>query len=841
MTIMRFSRHGRRITKWLGVAVVLVAVGGGVAMAGLYAYLAPGLPEVARLQDVHLQQPLRIYAANGDLMATYGAKRRLPVDIERVPRQFRNAFIAAEDDRFYEHPGVDWMGIARAAWHLVRTGDKSQGGSTITMQVARNFFLTQEKTYIRKIREIFLALQIHATLNKNEVLELYLNKIYMGEGAYGIAAAARTYYGKDIDQLRLDQMATIAGLPRAPSYYNPAEHPRRARARRDYVLYRMRDNGMIDQQALEQALARPVRASEHAPPIEVNASYAANMARRRAVERLGEQAYTRGYSVYTSVVPQEQRAATEAVRSGLRSYAQRHGYVGPIAHHNAGLIPAVSRLRADKATAAAPAGADSSARRTLDDLLAEHEPAGDLQPAVVLRVETDRALVYRRNGGLARVPWQAMQWAAPRQPDGGVGPSPDEPADVLAAGDVIHVAGRPGDSTVRLAQRPRVQGAFVALDPHDGAIRALVGGFDFAHSQFNRAVQAHRQPGSTFKPFVYSAALDHGFTAATLVNDAPVVFDAATLGGAWRPQNYSGRVFGPTRLREGLVHSRNLVSIRVLRRIGVPYAIDYVQRFGFAAERLPHDLTLALGSASVTPLQMARAYAVFANMGYRVQPYLITRIADASGAVVHRADPAFVCDAACREARRRASEQTDPGDIQPIAARGDGSAAGARKDESGPRFAPRVISKQNAYLVRSFLRDVARRGTAQGTRVLGRDDIGAKTGTTNEQRDAWFSGFAGSLVATAWIGYDQGRTLGHRETGARAAMPIWLDFMRTGLAGTPERWPALPAGMVSVRIDPETGRYAAPGNDNAVFEIFRARNAPESRQHPPEDKPARLF
>jgi penicillin-binding protein 1A len=839
------GRRYRRIIKWLGLGLVLAVAGAMVTTAGVYAYVAPSLPDVARLQDVHLQQPLRIHAANGDLMATYGAKRRLPVDIEQVPRQFRNAFIAAEDDRFYDHPGVDWMGIARAAWHLVRTGEKTQGGSTITMQVARNFFLSQEKTYIRKIREIFLALQIHAELTKDEVLELYMNKIYLGEGAYGIAAAARTYYGKDIDQLTLDQMATIAGLPRAPAYYNPADHPQRARGRRNYVLRRMFDNGMIDRRTLDHARAQPVRASEHAPPIEVDAPYAASMARRQAVARLGEEAYTRGYSVYTSVVPAEQEAAAEAVRSGLRSYARRHGYVGPIAHHDTSRLPAVRRVKTGNGAQSGPMTADEpsrdTARRSLDRLLAEHPLAGDLQPAVVLRVESDRAHVYRRDGGLAQIPWQAMQWAAPRRSDGGTGPQPEAPADVLAAGDVVYVAGRAQDSGVELAQRPRVEGALAALDPHDGAIRALVGGFDFAHGRFNRAVQARRQPGSTFKPFVYSAALDHGFTAATMVNDAPVVFDAAELGGAWRPENYSGRVFGPTRLREGLVHSRNLVSIRVLRRIGLPHAIDHVQRFGFSAERLPHDLTLALGSASVSPLQMTRAYAVFANMGYRVEPYLITRIADASGAAIYRANPAIVCDADCRRTRREAADDGANGRVQPIAARDGSAESRARKGQAGDRYAPRAITRENAYLMRSFLRDVARRGTAQCTRVLGRDDIGAKTGTTNQQRDAWFAGFNSSLVATTWVGFDQGRSLGRHETGARAAMPIWLDFMRETLAGTPERWPARPDGMVTVRIDPRTGRYASPGNDDAVFEIFRAHNAPEPHQASPDRQQEPLF
>lgn len=871
------ARHAypfHRIARWLAVGILAAAMGVLVAAGGLYLYVTPGLPHVSRLQDVQLQAPLRIHAANGDLMAVFGAKRRVPVDIEHVPPLFRKAFIAAEDNRFYRHPGVDWMGIARAAWHLLRTGEKTQGGSTITMQVARNFFLTREKSYIRKIKEIFLALKIHDELSKNEVLELYLNKIYLGAGAYGIAAAARTYHGKTLDELTLAEMATIAGLPKAPSYYNPIAHPRRARPRRDYVLRQMHENGMIDETALRQALAAPVTASSHAPPINIEAPYLAEMARLEAVHRFGKDVDSRGYRVYTTVVPREQEAARASLRETLLEYEKRHGYEGPLDRVDARRLPSVERMRMlrtlgdERGGTTSPVPAHGRIHHAaesvfpppamlepeeLDRLLAGHARIGNLEPAVVLAVRERGAVVYRADAPLARMSRQSMAWAAHRR-DGHESGVPDRASGVVAVGDIVHVTEVAGGNRVRLGQVPEVQGALVAIDPRDGAIRALTGGFDFEQSKFNRATQTRRQPGSSFKPFVYSAALNRDYTAATLVNDAPLVFDEPALEGKWRPQNYSGRIFGPTRLRAGLVHSRNLVSLRVLRDIGVPYTVDYVQRFGFSEEQLPHNLTLALGTASVSPLQLARGYAVFANLGYRVDPYLVTHITNSRGEVVYRARPKVVCrgrpasptgiTAVAVKALpvRRPVVDGSPAAEMPYRGRqrsGKFSGVGVpdRQGAAAPRCAPRVIDKRNAYLVRSFLRDVARRGTGRGTRVLGRDDIAGKTGTTDRQRDAWFAGFNSSLVATAWVGYDGRRTLGRSETGGRAALPMWVDFMRVALEGVPERWPPLPAGMVTVRIDPDTGDYATPDARDAMFEIFRAGKVPR-RDSPDRRSPA---
>jgi penicillin-binding protein 1A len=862
-----------RLFKWLSAMVFAGLTAGALLLGGLYLYLNPELPAIDRLQDVRLQEPLRVYTRDGELLAVYGSKRRQPLQIENVPPVVRNAFVAAEDDRFYDHPGVDWMGIARAGWNLVLTGDKGQGGSTITMQVARNFFLSREKTYLRKLNEILLALKIERELSKPEILELYINKIYLGMGAYGLGAAAQVYYGKTVDALTVPEMAMIAGLPKAPSRYNPASNPQLARDRRNYVLRRMAENAMIDADEREAARSAPITAVSHSAPIGVDAPFVGEMARLEAVQRFGKEVYTGGYSVYTSIDSDKQRAATASLRRTLLDYASRHGYQGPLATLDAERVRSLEavreRLAAPRDSGAAtdaPSDQDGVAAATatpgmlgprgLDIVLAQHEGLGNLQPAVVIAVSSDRAIVYR-GGGLARLPWSKLQWAAPRLREGAVGPSPEQPGDVLGVGDVIYVApveqsesdGEAAPPVVRLAQAPEVEGALVALDPADGAIRALSGGFAFERSKFNRAVQAQRQPGSNFKPFVYSAALNKEFTPATLVNDAPVVFDDPALEDTWRPENYSGRVFGPTRLREGLVHSRNLVSIRVLLSIGISYTVDYVQRFGFPEEQLPHDLTLALGSASLSPLQVARGYATFANMGFRVRPYLVTRMATNDGEVVYRANPARACPEPC-PARARAEADAEPGSGDAAASEdadqpsvdaeqhlqqqdrpGELAAVGAPDIEvtSERRFAQRAIPARNAYIVRSFLRDVARRGTGRGTRVLDRDDLGGKTGTTDDQLDAWFSGFNSSLVATAWVGFDQNNSLGQRETGARAALPMWIDFMRTGLAGTPRSWPDVPAGMVTVRIDPETGDYAGPQADKGVFEIFRAENAPERK------------
>lgn len=746
----------------------LLAIG---AFVIAYIVLAPGLPSVESVRNVELQVPMRIYTAEGELIDEFGQIRRTPVELDEIPPTMIEAFIAAEDQRFYQHPGVDYEGIARAVWYLVRTGEKGPGGSTITMQLARNLFLSSEQTYLRKLREILLALRIEQQLDKEKILELYLNRIYLGQRAYGVAAAAQVYYGRPLPELTLPEWAMIAGLPKAPSASNPLANPDESLRRRGYVLGRMRDTGVIDAARYEQAMAAPITANYHRRENSVDAPYIAEMVRAWMVERYGkEAAYTQGYVVHTTVSGERQREARAALRDGLHGYDERHGYRGPLAE----LDPTVVE----------------DSRGSLLDRLSEFPRPGDLEVGVVRATEGQTATLLTRTQGRVELPWTALQWARPQLGRNAMGPSPDQAADVLSVGDVVHL--RETDQGWRLAQLPEPQSGLVSLAPKDGRIRALVGGYDFSFSKFNRVTQASRQPGSAFKPLIYSAALANGLTPATLVNDAPVVFADVALEDVWRPENYSGRVFGPTRLREALTYSRNLVSIRVLRRVGVEATVDHIAQFGLPGERLPRNLSLALGAAGVTPLELARAYSVFANGGYRVDPHFIDRVVDNEGVTVHDADAPRVVD--------------------------DGGAAPSE----------RAISAENAWLMRSMLRNVVQEGTARAARALGREDIAGKTGTTNDQQDAWFSGFNGDLVTTVWVGFDERGTLGRYETGGRAALPIWMDFMGEALADRPpSQWPR-PDGLVTVKIDPETGKRVPSDAADAVFETFRATNLPES-------------
>ena len=767
------------------------AIAGGLALAYAFFVLAPKLPEPERLRDVHYQEPLRVLSSEGALIAKYGQKRRSPVDYEQIPPRVSLAFIAAEDDRFFEHPGVDYQGILRAVAYVIREQEFGPGGSTITMQVARNFFLSREQTLLRKANEMLLALQIEQVLSKEEILELYLNKIYLGNRAYGVAAAAQVYYGKPLDQLTVAEAAMIAGLPKAPSALNPLRNPEQARARREYVLDRMRAEGFISAERHREAVQSPLTAQRHAVDRQVEAPYVAEMVRRRLVERYGrEQAYTGGYTVYTTLQGERQRAANRALRAGLRAYARRHGYRGP-----------ERRIPAEQAD-------DPQA---LDAALREHPPYGGLEAAVVVAVGEAAAWAWLRGGEVVEIPFETMAWARERRSVNRRGPAPEEPGDVVAVGDIVRVAPRE-DGLAELAALPEAEGAVVALSPEDGRIRALSGGFDFQRSPFNRAVQARRQPGSAFKPYIYSAALARGYTPATLINDAPVVFQDSALEGYWRPDNYTGRFHGPTRMRQALIHSRNLVSIRILRDIGIRPTLGYLERFGFEPGRLPKNLSLALGSNSVTPLQMAAGYAVFANGGYRVVPDVIERIEDAEGRVVFEGRFPRACEA-CRP-QRLLGEAADPRRrLDPL--------------DTVPS-AERAIPAENAWLMTDMLRDVVARGTGRGARRwLERDDLAGKTGTTNDQRDAWFVGFTPDLAAAAWVGYDDSqRSLGARETGAAAALPVWARFMAGALEGVEERTLPRPDDLVTVRIDPETGKVTGSDHPDAIFETFREGQVP---------------
>jgi penicillin-binding protein 1A len=810
-----------RLVYVLAAVVVILAAVLGLATAGAYYYVKPSMPAVETLRDVRLQVPLRVYTRDGRLLAEYGEERRIPLTWEEIPEPIVQAFLAAEDDRFFEHPGVDYQGLLRAAISMIRTGgERRQGGGTITMQLARNFFLTREKTISRKTREIFLALRIERQLTKQEILTLYLNKIFLGQRAYGIGAAAEVYFGKPVSALTLAETATIAGLPKAPSLDNPVRDPDRATQRRAYVLRRMLETRSIDESAYQAALAEPMVSHLHSATIEAHAPYVGEMIRREMLNRYGGDAYTAGFSVVTTVDSRLQAAAVGALRTALLEYDRRHGYRGPV----------------DRITLPAEDEGLTTAEQhaALAELLSGYGTVAGLFVGVVTAADDISAAVYvpaleRRIG----LDLEAVKWARAYIDDNARGPEPKTVSEVVAPGDVIIVwESADAEDVWRLGQVPAVQGAFVALDPMDGAITALSGGFDFQASKFNRVTQARRQPGSSFKPFIYSAALDHGFTTASIVNDAPVVFDDANLEDTWRPENYSRKFYGPTRLREALVRSRNLVSIRVLRGMGVNSAIEHIERFGIPRNVMPRNLSLALGSVNLTPLDVANAYAILANGGYRVSPYVMDRIFDADGEILYAADPLIacaVCEDEAEQAAREAEEKAQEAARRALDSPTGRPAATPIPDQPIQR-APSVVSRQNAWLVADMMRDVVRRGTGRRAMQLGRKDLSGKTGTTNERRDAWFSGFNADIVGTAWVGFDQERPLGAREEGSRTALPMWIGFMREAMDGVPDHTLPKPPGLVTARISPESGELARPGEYGAIFETFRVGHVPELAQ-----------
>lgn len=807
----------------LAVAAVTVA----------YWVMAPSLPDVQALKDVRLQVPLRIYSHEGLLMAEYGEKRRIPVLIKEVPEPMIQAFLAAEDDRFYEHPGVDYQGVLRAVINLALTGKKSQGASTITMQVAKNFFLSPEKTYTRKLREMFLAFKIEKELTKDEILELYLNKIYLGHRSYGVGAAAQVYYGATIQELTLPQVAMIAGLPKAPSGFNPIVNPERAFLRRNYVLGRMHELGFITDELYEQAKSAPLTANLHRPEVERPAPYVGEMVRAKMFARYGEKAYTEGFNVRTTIRARLQQAAGRSLKAGLLEYDARHGYRGALGKVDLAIQP--DELDWDK-------------------ILKGLNRVADLQPALITSVDVQSAEAYLGDGVRVEIPWEGLVWARKYLSENYRGPELKKASDVLEAGDLVYVrqllvkrndeSGKKNKSEDKkekateeqqiwvLSQLPEVSGALVSIRPTDGAILALAGGFDFYESKFNRATQAQRQPGSSFKPFIYSAALKKDYTPASIINDAPVVFEDSALEDTWRPENYSGKFYGPTRMRVALTKSRNLVSIRLLRSIRIGYALRHAGRFGFDTSKLPSDLSLALGSGTVTPMELARGYSVFANGGYLVTPYLIEAIEGPDGEILEQAAPQVACESPCRaeevneyqlvlsdmEEAEKPVEEPLPEEV---------SVDETEIDTSIKAPAPRAIAADNAYQIASMMRDVIRFGTGRKALALGRKDLAGKTGTTNDQKDAWFSGYNADIVTTVWVGFDRLKPLGSRETGAGAALPMWVSFIAEALRGMPEHQLEQPPGMVTVRIDPETGLLAGPNTANPIFETFRESLVPK--------------
>lgn len=830
--------------RFIGLGLVAALTAGLMILAASFLYLAPGLPPAAELRKVELQIPLRIYSRDEHLIGEFGEQRRSPVNYDQLPPLFIDAVLAAEDERFFRHRGVDVIGLTRAFVELVRYRDIRSGGSTITMQVARNFFLSREQRFLRKFNEIVLALQIETLLTKEQILELYLNKIYLGHRAYGAEAAARVYYGKSIEELSLPQWAMIAGLPKAPSAYNPITSPERARARRDWILGRMHHTGAISDEELENARRAPVTARYHGPTPDLEASYFAELVRQEVVERQGTEAYTRGIRVYTTLDGQRQRDAVRALRDGLHAYDERHGWRGPEDQLNILALPPLPGP-ADGAIAEQHGGEekeliiDFQAAEQWAEALAEYNVVGKLEPALVAEVHEDHARLVLRDATVVTLPMARLEWARPFINTNVVGDPPESPDDVLDEGDVVRLRPVPddqGETVWHLAQIPQVQGALVSLDPATGAVRALQGGYSFSASKYNRVTQSRRQAGSAFKPFIYTAALENGLTPATLVNDAPIVFEDEELETAWRPTGAGTRFYGPTRLREALYRSLNLVSIRVLQQVGVRNALKTMERLGLPAERFPGDLSLALGSASVTPLELATAYGVFANGGFRVEPRFIERIENDGGEVLWREPPVLLCDEQCRLAREalpseEVSEEVSQEDLAESPAGEEGTDPGYAEGQAlefpaAPVLRERVMDARVAWLMDSMLKDVIRRGTGRAARSLGRRDIAGKTGTTNDQVDAWFSGYSPALVATAWVGFDNPASLGAGEYGGRAALPLWINYMDTALRDIPEQELPQPGGIISVRINRETGKRARPGRGDAVFEYFREGNVP---------------
>lgn len=784
------------------LAVTGLTVAVAYAFACCFVFLSPSLPTADAMRNTELQVPLRIYSRSGHLMAQIGEQRRIPVPIEQIPLRVRQAFIAAEDDQFYEHSGFDYAGVLRAAINNVLSSS-TQGGSTISMQTARSMFLTQRRNLRRKLQELFVTYRLEKEFTKDEILSLYLNGIFFGHRAYGVAAAAETYFGKSLDQLTLAETATLARVPQSPSRINPISAPEEMVGRRGYVLRRMRELGYINAGDAETASKATVKARIHTPNFEIEAPYVVEMVRLEVIRRYGAQAPNQGYKVFTTIDTRLQAAANRALRLGLIEYDRRHGWRG-----------AQNRVELK-----AGDGAEQFA-----GYVDEYPMLGGLLPAVVTEVTAKSAKAYARDRGPVSLDWDALSWARRKITDDEQGPEPKSAAEILARGDIVYVlAGRNG--VAQLTQIPEAESALVALDPNDGGLAALVGGFDYFESgrgKFNRATQAKRQPGSAFKPFLYSAALENGFTAASVIMDAPVIIEGPGMEEAWRPENSSGKFYGPTRLREALVNSRNLVSIRLLQEMGVRKAIDHATKFGFQRDQLPTNLTLALGTMPATPLEVATGFAVFANGGFSVKPYFIDRVVKPDGSVDY-AEPAIVC---------KSCEQPGPAGLAP----GSNNVAPSLRNRvllrspkpmlADKQIAKRVISPQNSWLINSMMADVITRGTGRRALSLGRNDLGGKTGTTNDAKDTWFNGFMPDLVATVWVGYDQERSLGRGEEGARTAVPIWVHFMREALRSVPQHSRPMPDGLIQARVNPETGALANADDPGGVFETFMLDRMP---------------
>ncbi|MCU8057968.1 PBP1A family penicillin-binding protein [Shewanella sp. SM34] len=820
--------------KWLKrivIALFSLALLGVGAIVAAYFYVLPDLPDVSTLKNVQLQTPLRIYSSDGKLISQFGEKRRIPLTLDEVPKPLLQAFIATEDARFYEHGGIDPVGVLRAALVMLTTGEKKQGASTITMQVARNFFLTRDKTIIRKVKEIFISYHIEELLTKDEILELYVNRIYLGQRAYGVGAAAQVYFGKNVQELSLSELAVIAGLPKAPSTLNPITSPSRALARRNVVLMRMNEVGYISQTEYQAALQEPLVARYHGAEIDLYAPYISEMARDYMVQKYGEEeAYTNGYNVYTTISSDLQLKAQQALRNNVYAYDERHGYRGPAAVLWTDEKPEPAQIKTE---------------------LAKIASVQELQPAAVISIADQQANIMTAKGETKVITWDGLKWARKFITDKRQGSVPKSASDILKVGERIWI--RDNGQYLQLSQVPEVASATVSLDPKNGAIRTLVGGYSFSQSQYNRVTQAKRQLGSNIKPFIYAAALEKGFTLATLIDNAPINKPDISQGTAWRPKNSPDIYGGPTRLRVGLAQSINVMSVRAMRHVGLDETIAQLVEFGFDPNDLPRNESIALGSSSVTPLQVVTAFNVFANGGFLLEPFYIDRVEDAYGNVIEKANPTLAC-----KPSQSLNQPVTPSDPMAFSISGDSSAEPsapvAQCFEQTGRYAPQIISEQTAFLITEALKSVIwgggdwSKGTGwQGTawraaKLIKRHDIAGKTGTTNESRDTWFSGFSPVITSTFWVGFDDhGRQLGRTawnangekdqitgaEAGAKTAGPGWNEFMNSVLQGTPETTSIPPEGIVSVRIDLATGKLTRKTDYTSAFEYFISGTEPK--------------
>ena len=780
--------------------LLVMTLGAGL---GLYALtLLPDLPTIEEIRQVPLNIPLRIYNREDKLIAEYGNERRIPVSLDNTPRLLIDAVLVTEDDRFYHHTGVDFLGILRAGVKNLQSKSRGQGASTITMQVARNFFLTPERTYTRKLKEVLLAFKMERALTKDEILELYFNKIFLGHRAYGFAAASQVYYAAELNDLSIPEIAMLAGLPKAPSRDNPLTNPEQAAQRRGYVLKRLHQLGRIDDLSYNTARQAPVTAARHATEVETQAPYIAEMARQYMLDRFGQKVYEQGYKVTVTINNEYQVQADESLRNGLLNYDRRHGFRGPLARINL----------------------DEHTPESINNVLLEYPKSRELIPAVVQATEGQTITALTQDQETIDIGWEHIKWASVYQTPNSMGPEPTTSAEVVSRGDIVYVS-RVGANGWRLDQIPKVSGALVSLNPNTGEILALAGGFDYYLSKFNRATQALRQPGSNIKPFIYSAALEHGFTPGSLVSAAPIVIED-NLEGLWRPQNYSGKFFGPMRLREALSRSVNLVAVRLVRAIGIEKTIAHLEKFGFAPAKLPRSYSLALGSLSVTPVDIAAGFAVFANGGKRIKPYLIDRIVDGHGHEVELTlDGCDDCVAQTLIKTGRAAARDD----ETVEDETGENETGENETTEIITQPGRVISEQNAFLISLLLQEVIQSGTGKRALALDRSDLSGKTGTTNNYRDAWFSGFNQDILTTIFIGFDEPAHLGRSESGATAALPIWVDYMRTVLDDFPERPLNPPENITRRFINKDTGMVTFPQDPDGYYEYYLAGTEPNNQ------------